>query len=54
LHLLIVKILVYFEVYEGVNEAIKREKQLKVWKRRWKIELIVKSNPSWEDLYNDL
>jgi len=34
--------------------AIKREKQLKEWKRAWKIELIQKSNPYWRDLYADI
>jgi len=43
--------LVYYEVYESIEEAIKREKQLKNWKRRWKIELIEKQNPYWLDLY---
>jgi hypothetical protein len=35
-----------------VNEAIKREKQLKKWKRQWKNNLIEKDNPDWEDLYD--
>ena len=46
--------LVYYEVYNDINEAIAREKQLKKWKRDWKIELIEKDNPNWEDLYNNL
>jgi putative endonuclease len=37
-----------------VNEAIPREKQLKKWERRWKLELIETFNPSWRDLYFDL
>lgn len=46
--------LVFFEEYEDVNNAIAREKQLKKWNRAWKIELIGKNNPDWEDLYYDL
>lgn len=46
--------LVYFEQTEDVLEAIRREKQLKNWKRKWKIALIEKSNPEWKDLYMDL
>ncbi len=42
--------LVYFEVFNNINEAIYREKQLKWWKRQWKIELIEKSNLGWRDL----
>ena len=43
--------LVYFESYNDINEAIKREKCIKKWERKWKIELIEKMNPDWEDLY---
>ena len=46
--------LVYYEEFGNVDEAIQREKQLKVWKREWKINLIEKDNPSWEDLYPKL
>ena len=46
--------LVYYEATEDVNSAITREKQLKKWKRRWKIELIEKKNPEWRDLYFEL
>ena len=42
--------LVYFEETNDVLSAIHREKQLKKWKRTWKIELIEKGNPSWGDL----
>ena len=48
------KTLVYHEEFDDITEAIAREKQLKVWKRRWKIELIEKDNPSWDDLYGTL
>jgi putative endonuclease len=46
--------LVYFETTEDINSAIVREKQIKKWKRAWKIELIEKNNPEWRDLYIDL
>jgi putative endonuclease len=46
--------LVYYEVTDDINGAIIREKQIKKWKRAWKIELIEKSNPEWRDLYSEL
>lgn len=46
--------LVYFEQTEGMMSALNREKQLKKWKRDWKIELIEKDNPEWKDLYEEL
>lgn len=46
--------LVYYEQTESIDSAITREKQLKNWKRQWKIELIDKFNPTWKDLYRDL
>ena len=46
--------LVYFEQFDDMKNAILREKQLKNWKRKWKIELIEKNNPEWNDLYDDL
>lgn len=46
--------LVYFEVFETGVEAIIREKQLKKWNRKWKLELIEKKNPTWKDLYGSL
>ncbi len=45
--------LVYLEVYQYVEDAIKREKNMKKWKREWKINLIVEDNPNWEDLSKD-
>ena len=42
--------LVYFENHQYVNEAIKREKQLKKWNRQWKINLIEEENKDWKDL----
>lgn len=49
-----IKNLVYFEIYDDISNAITREKQIKRWKRIWKIELIEKNNPSWNDLYKKL
>jgi putative endonuclease len=43
--------LVYYEEVGDAPTAIKREKQLKKWKREWKINLIEKNNPQWTDLY---
>jgi len=48
-----VKMLVWFENFGSMDEAIKREKQLKEWQRGWKIELIEKLNPVWMDLYDE-
>ena len=45
--------LVYLEVYQYVEDAIKREKNMKKWKREWKINLIVEDNPDWGDLSID-
>lgn len=49
-----VKRLVYFEVYDEVEQAILREKRLKKWNREWKILLIEEKNPEWRDLYEDM
>ena len=43
--------LVYYELHENMETAIKREKQMKKWNRAWKIELIEKQNPDWRDLW---
>ncbi|MCG7534099.1 MULTISPECIES: GIY-YIG nuclease family protein [Pseudoalteromonas] len=43
--------LVYFEISQSIQSAIKREKQLKRWRRSWKIELIEKVNLDWRDMY---
>jgi putative endonuclease len=45
-----VHLLVHVEEYSSIKEAITREKQLKHWKREWKIDLIEKTNPEWLDL----
>jgi len=46
--------LVYFEQTGSIDSAIVREKQIKKWRRQWKLELIEQKNPHWKDLYNDL
>ena len=46
--------LVYYEIYDDINEAIKREKQLKSFKREWKNALIEKDNKDWVDLYDKI
>jgi putative endonuclease len=43
--------LVWYELHESMESAIIREKRLKNWKRKWKLELIESSNPKWQDLY---
>ena len=46
-----IKRLVWYEAHTDINEAIKREKRLKKWPRRWKIALIEENNPDWLDLF---
>jgi putative endonuclease len=46
--------LVYFEQFDDPENAIKREKRLKKWSRAWKISLIEKDNPDWDDLYPEI
>jgi putative endonuclease len=46
--------LVYFEPHEQAETAIPRERQIKKWRRAWKIRLIEESNPQWRDLYEDI
>ena len=46
--------LVYYEEYDDIHKAITRERQIKKWKREWKVKLIEKSNSEWRDLYFDL
>ncbi len=46
--------LVYYETFGRIQDAITREKRMKKWKRQWKMELIEKSNPKWEDLFDNL
>jgi len=46
--------LVYYEFHENPESAITREKQIKKWRRLWKLKLIEEKNPMWKDLYNDI
>jgi len=46
--------LVYFEAYQLADEAIRREKDIKAWKRLWKLQLIENNNPDWKDLSSGL
>jgi putative endonuclease len=46
--------LVYFEIFDDIETAIMREKRMKEWQRAWKIKLIEKENPNWDDLYPGL
>ena len=46
--------LVWYDVADTALAAITREKQLKKWKRTWKIQLIEKTNPEWRDLYDEI
>jgi putative endonuclease len=48
-----VNILVYFESFQYINDAILREKRLKKWNRQWKINLIEEENKEWNDLSED-
>jgi putative endonuclease len=49
-----VDMLVYYEEHPDAESAIAREKQMKKWRRGWKIRLIEEANPSWKDLYDDI
>ena len=49
-----VHLLVWYEVHESMESAIRREKAIKEWKRAWKIELIERANRPWRDLYSDI
>ena len=46
--------LIYFEQFSTAEEAIRREKPMKKWNRQWKIQLIEKSNPNWDDLFDTI
>jgi putative endonuclease len=46
--------LVYFELHEDMISAIRREKQMKKWNRTWKLQLIERQNPRWNDLWQDI
>jgi len=49
-----VELLVWFEAFENVLVAIQREKNIKKWPRKWKLNLIEAANPEWRDLYHHL
>jgi putative endonuclease len=49
-----IKMLVYYEVYDDAENAIKREKRLKKWNRSFKMRVIEEMNPEWKDLYDTL
>ena len=49
-----VKTLVYFEIFEGIEQAIQREKTMKHWTRDWKRNQIERDNPTWRDLWEDI
>jgi putative endonuclease len=49
-----VHLLVWYEIHETMETAITREKALKYWKRDWKLKLIEKDNPRWQDLYETI
>ncbi len=46
--------LVYYEMYERIDDAIYREKQMKEWNRNWKLRQIIEINSDWKDLYDDI
>jgi putative endonuclease len=48
------KRLVYVERHEDIRNAIQREKTIKHWSRTWKVALILKTNPDWRDLYEEI
>ena len=49
-----VHLLVWFEEFANVSDAILREKRIKKWQRAWKIELIEKINPEWKDMFSEV
>jgi len=49
-----IKILIYFETYSDIETAINREKQIKKWNRKWKLQLIESVNKNWTDLYDSI
>ena len=46
--------LVYYEEFDSISDALEREKKIKKWKRSWKVELIERDNPEWNDLYEEI
>ena len=49
-----VKRLVYYETYDRVEQALRREKNMKHWSRAWTVELIERANPLWSDLWDSI
>ena len=49
-----IKRLVWYEVHTEILQAITREKQIKTWRRDWKVNLIQGMNPDWRDLYDEI
>jgi putative endonuclease len=45
--------LIYFELHQTMSDAIRREKQLKAWRRHWKVRLVEQSNPEWQNLFDE-
>ncbi len=46
--------LVYYEVHQNIMEAARRERRLKNWCRKWKLNIIEQCNPTWRDLYEEI
>ncbi len=46
--------LVWYELHENMESAISKEKRIKEWKRTWKLQLIERDNPNWQDLYHNI
>lgn len=46
--------LMYFEQFSSIDEAIVKEKQIKNWRRSWKVNLINSTNPQWKDLFDSI
>lgn len=49
-----IKQLVYYELHTNMLSAIEREKQIKKWRRQWKLDLVFKRNPDWADLWDTI
>ena len=49
-----VKLLVWYETFDDITDAIQREKAIKKYPRAWKLNLIEAMNPDWRDLYEDI
>ena len=48
------KSLVWYAVFDRIDEAIRREKQMKEWRRAWKLRAIEEMNPDWDDLFESI